>query len=209
MLYNNIILSFVFKVTGLVTSLLIVPITLNYLDKEQYGIWMTLSSILMWFSYFDIGLGNGMRNYLAQAISEGDYERGRGYLSTTLIIISAIAILLCFITTILIFVLDLNIVFNTQVLGLTQLRNALLIATVCTLIVFVAKNIGLVYVALQKYAINDLLIVTGNVIALLTVFILTKTTECNFFLVVATFTIPPVLIFLFAAIPLFRNLALL
>lgn len=205
MLYNNIILSFVFKVVGLITSLLIVPVTLNYLDKEQYGIWMTLSSILMWFSYFDIGLGNGMRNYLAQAISEGDYERGRSYFSTTLIIISAIAIVLCLITTILIFVLDLNSVFNTQVLGLTQLRNALLIATICTLIVFVAKNIGLVFVALQKYAINDLLIVTGNVIALLTVFILTKTTECNFFFVVAAFTIPPVLIFLLAAIPLFRK----
>lgn len=205
MLRNNIILSGVIKVIGLVTSLLIVPVTLNYLDKERYGIWMTLSSILMWFSYFDIGLGNGMRNYLAQAISEGNYEKGRAYLSTTLMMISAIAILLCSITTVLIYALDLNSVFNTQVLDITQLRNALLIAVVCTLIVFVTKNIGIVYVALQRYAINDLLIVTGNIIALLTVFILTKTTECDFVLVVATFTIPPALIFLLAAIPLFRK----
>ena len=77
MLRNNILGSGVLKSIGLLTSLLIVPVTINYLDNEVYGIWMTISSMLFWIGFFDIGLGNGMRNYLTEAISIGDYKRSR------------------------------------------------------------------------------------------------------------------------------------
>ena len=203
MLRNNILLSGVIKAVGLFTSLLVVPATLDYLDKEQYGIWMTISSILIWFSFFDVGLGNGMRNYLAQSISTGDYRKGRIYLSTTLAMLTCIALLLIVVSTVCTFSLDLNKVFNTSAVGSQQLTAALLIATVFTLIQFVVKNVGLVYVAMQRYAINDLLIVSGNVVALIIVYIITKTTETNLLYIVLTFTATPVIIFLLAAIPLF------
>ena len=64
MLKSNILYSAILKVIGLITSLLVVTITLNYLNSELYGVWLTITSILYWFSFFDIGLGNGMRNYL-------------------------------------------------------------------------------------------------------------------------------------------------
>lgn len=205
MLRNNILLSGVIKAVGLFTSLLVVPATLDYLDKEQYGIWMTISSILIWFSFFDVGLGNGMRNYLAQSISTGDYRKGRIYLSTTLAMLTCIALLLIVVSTVCTFSLDLNKVFNTSAVGSQQLTAALLIATVFTLIQFVVKNVGLVYVAMQRYAINDLLIVSGNVVALIIVYIITKITETNLLYIVLTFTATPVIIFLLAAIPLFTK----
>ena len=205
MLRNNILLSGVIKAVGLLTSLLVVPATLDYLDKEQYGIWMTISSILIWFSFFDVGLGNGMRNYLAQSISAGDFRKGRIYLSTTLAMLTCIAVLLILVSTVCTFSFDLNKVFNTTAVGNLQLTVALLIATVFTLIQFVVKNVGLVYVAMQRYAINDLLIVSGNVVALIIVYIITKTTETNLLYVVLTFTATPVVIFMLAAIPLFKK----
>lgn len=205
MLRNNILLSGVIKAVGLLTSLLVVPATLDYLDKEQYGIWMTISSILIWFSFFDVGLGNGMRNYLAQSISAGDFRKGRIYLSTTLAMLTCIAVLLILVSTVCTFSFDLNKVFNTTAVGSRQLTIALLIATVFTLIQFVVKNVGLVYVAMQRYAINDLLIVSGNVVALIIVYIITKTTETNLLYVVLTFTATPVVIFMLAAIPLFTK----
>ena len=79
MLRNNILGSGALKSIGLFTSLLIVPITINYLDNEVYGIWMTISSMLFWIGIFDIGLGNGMRNYLTESISNGDYKRSRKF----------------------------------------------------------------------------------------------------------------------------------
>lgn len=206
MLRNNILLSGVMKVIGLATSFLIVPITLGFLDNEQYGVWMTLTSILLWFAFFDVGLGNGMRNYLAQAVAEGDYAKGRAYLTTTLVMLTVIAMVLALLFVSFIMMADLQKVFNTSVLTTGQLRLPVLVAIVMTLIGFVAKNVGVVYMALQKYAVNDLITISAGVVGLVAVYVLTKTIPPgNLTAIVLVFTTLPVIAFIIAGIPLFRN----
>ena len=161
MLTTNILFSGILKIISLLTSLLIVPITINYLNNEVYGIWMTISSMLFWISTFDIGLGNGMRNYLTKAISEKDLTLGRKYISTTLSLLSLIAITIGFLLLIPLFTINFNKFFNTFAISNVDLRNALFVALAFTLLNFVTKNIGLIFVAMQKYAINDLLSVLG------------------------------------------------
>ncbi len=84
---KNIIASLLVKMLSIIISLLLVPVTLNYLNSYEYGVWLTLSSILVWINYFDIGLGNGLRNRLTEALAIGDYEKGRIYISTTFAIL--------------------------------------------------------------------------------------------------------------------------
>lgn len=43
---NNILFSGFLKCVGLLTSLLVVPVTLGYLNNEVYGVWMTITSIM-------------------------------------------------------------------------------------------------------------------------------------------------------------------
>lgn len=205
MLRKNIFLSAIIKIVGILTSLIIVPITLHYLESEQYGIWMTISSILYWFAFFDVGLGNGMRNYLTQALSLNDYQKGRKYLSTTLFLLSCIAGIIALLSTGAFALLDFNWLFNTNTLSNDELRNIMIIAVTFTIITFVLKNIGLIFVALQKYAINDLLTVSGNVIALIIIYILTKCTNGRLLYVITTLTMMPAVIYLIAAIPIFKK----
>ena len=80
---KNIIVSVLLKGIDSIVYLLLVPVTLGYLNQYEYGIWLTLNSILMWINSFDIGLGNGMRNKLAIAIAKDDRNLGRIYVSTT------------------------------------------------------------------------------------------------------------------------------
>ena len=202
MLRNNILFSGILKIISLSTSLLIVPITINYLNNEIYGIWMTITSVLFWINTFDIGLGNGMRNYLTGAICK-DYNLGRRYISTTLILLAVIALTMAIIISVPMSILDFNQFFNTQALSNEGLRNALIVAIGFTLLNFVVKNIGLIFVAMQKYAINDLLSVSGNVIALGIIYLLTKFTTGNLLYVVLAYTATHSLIFMLAAIPLF------
>lgn len=203
MLRNNILFSGILKIISLSTSLLIVPITINYLNNEIYGIWMTITSVLFWINTFDIGLGNGMRNYLTGAISRNDFNLGRRYISTTLALLTAIALTMAIIISVPMSILDFNQFFNTKVLSNEGLRNALIVAIGFTLLNFVVKNIGLIFVAMQKYAINDLLSVSGNVIALGIIYLLTKFTTGNLLYVVLAYTATHSLIFMLAAIPLF------
>ncbi len=200
---KNILLSAVFKCVGLLCTFIIVPITITYLDNEIYGIWLTMSSILYWFYYFDVGLGNGMRNYLAEAISLGDYPTARTYISTTFIILSLVAVGLAIVVGGAMMFINLNAVFNTSAISGSDLLVAMFLACMMTLVLIVVKNVGVIFMALQRYAVNDCLVATGSVLSLIIIYILTLTTQGHFLYIVAAFTISPVVVFLIAAIPLF------
>ena len=203
MLLRNVLFSGILKVVGLLTSLFIVPVTINYLNNEVYGIWMTTTSILYWITTFDIGLGNGMRNYLAEALATNDTMLGKKYISTTMLLLSLIALSMAIVLLYPLITINFNSFFNTNAIAGNELRMAVVIAVGFTLMNFVLKNIGMIFVAMQKYAINDLLSISGNVIALIIIYILTKVTTGNLVLVVLAYTMTSCVAFLLAAIPLF------
>ena len=87
---KNILASFVIKGFSISISLLMVPLTINYVNPTQYGIWLTLSSIVAWFSFFDVGFGNGLRNRFAEAKALGNLEKARTYVSTTYAVLTMI-----------------------------------------------------------------------------------------------------------------------
>lgn len=72
---KNILASFAIKGISIVVSLLLVPMTLGYVSSELYGIWLTLSSIMMWLSFFDVGFTLGLKNKLAEAIALNNWEK--------------------------------------------------------------------------------------------------------------------------------------
>lgn len=205
MLRNNIVFSGVLKSIGLCTSFLIVPVTLNYLDKESYGLWMAISSMAFWVFTFDIGLGNGLRNYLTAAISVNNDKAARTYISSAFTILSVIALIIGSILVPLIKSLDFCKILNTTSIDNSTLQTVVLFALILTLLQFVVKNIGFIYIAMQRYAINDLLTVGGSVLALIMIFVLSKTTTGNLIYVVTIFMGFPVLIFLLGGIPLYTR----
>lgn len=195
----------VMKAGVLACSLIMVPITLDYLDAENYGIWMAMTSVLYWFAFFDVGLGNGMRNYMAEALSAGDKEKARSYFSTAMFILTGLAIVIAMVVMPLIQILDINIILNTESIDNKILAMIISMAVFFTLIQFVAKNIGMAYIAMQRYLVNDLIIFIGSILSVIAVYILARTTEGNLAYVVAVFTGIPAFAFLGAAIPLFRK----
>ena len=80
------------KGISVIIAFLLVPMTLHYLNSVQYGIWLTLSSIVAWMVYFDFGLGNGLRNKLAEALAQSDFELAKSYVSTAYFLITFIII---------------------------------------------------------------------------------------------------------------------
>jgi len=74
---------FIIKGASIGLRLLLVPMTLNYLEPEKFGIWMTLSSIIEMMILFELGMGNGLRNKLANSLANNQIELSREYISTT------------------------------------------------------------------------------------------------------------------------------
>jgi len=87
---RNIGASVVIKGLSILTNLLLIPMTIHFVDATRYGIWITLSSIIAWFNFFDIGLGNGLRNRFAEAQARGQKELARTYISTCYVLLGII-----------------------------------------------------------------------------------------------------------------------
>lgn len=95
---KHILYSFGLQGVTIVIGFVYVPLLLDYLDNERYGIWLTLTSILGWFEFFNVGLGSGLRNKFAEAVAQDKHELARVYVSTTYAIVIAIffAVILLF-----------------------------------------------------------------------------------------------------------------
>ena len=87
---KNILASFLIRGGSIAISLVLVPLTINYVNPSKYGIWLTLSSIVAWFSFFDIGLTQGLRNRFAEAKAKAEDHISQVYVSTTYAILGIV-----------------------------------------------------------------------------------------------------------------------
>ena len=199
---KNTILSAIMKLALMACSLYMVPLTINYLNPENYGIWMAMSSILYWIAFFDMGLGNGMRNYMSEAISMKKFAEARMYFSSSLVLLTCVALVIGIATIPFLTFMDFNHLFNVKTVSNHTLTVTLAIAIGFSLLQFVVKNIGMAYIALQKYAVNDFITFLGGLFSVIVIFIMTKTTEADLKLVVTTVVAIPPLLFILASIHL-------
>src|SRR3954471_9102550 len=85
---KNIFGSFAVKGVSILANIALIPITIDYLSDVKYGIWLTISSTLSMINFFDVGLGHGLRNKLAEAITKGEMHKAKSYVSTAYISIT-------------------------------------------------------------------------------------------------------------------------
>ncbi|MFK1722481.1 hypothetical protein ACIXAR_15155 [Bacteroides fragilis] len=79
---NNIIKMGGAKILSVLLSLLIMPLTIDYVSPQLYGIWLTLNSTVAWLQVFDIGINNGLRNELTKSLAVNDIKGAKSLVST-------------------------------------------------------------------------------------------------------------------------------
>ena len=180
---KNIALSGFLKVINIVVQFLLVPLLLDYLSPVKYGIWITVGSVINWFYFFDIGLGNGLRNKLAEALARDEKELGRIYVSTTYAALTIIVIILYLVFLIADKFINWQKVFNSPVSFTNEINSLIIIVFTFFAVNFVVRLIGTVLNADQKSSINDLIYTIGNLLTLILIFILTKVSHQSLILV--------------------------
>lgn len=80
------------KGIGIITSLISVPLTVDYLGTERYGLWMTISSVIALLGFADLGMGNGLLNAVAEADGKDDRAAALTYVSSAFFMLSGIGL---------------------------------------------------------------------------------------------------------------------
>ena len=168
---TQVYLSLVLKGTSVGLNLLLVPLYINFLGQESYGVWVTLISVAGWIAFMNIGIGNGMRNKISEALSLGNFKAAQAYVSTAYISLGMIVLLIALSFIALFSFLDFAYIFNTNAIPENQLRIGVLIVLLAVVLNFLLSLVSSVLNALQQNGYTSLALIISNSIILLILFI--------------------------------------
>lgn len=203
---KNIAGSIVIKGVSILTSLLLVPLTLNYVNKELYGIWLTLSSVVLWLNFFDIGFTLGLKNKLAESLATKDYTNGKHLVSTTYYMMIVIFLPLCFLISAIIPFVHWPTILNVSPIYNDDIIKVMYILTFFVFFQMFFNVLGAVVSAHQKVAMSSLFIMLGQVLSLLFIFILTKTAPPSLIGLAFSISASPVIILCVFSAYLYKGL---
>lgn len=186
--------SMFFKVGSIIANFLLVPLTINYLDTENYGVWLVLSSFISWFSFFDIGLGNGLRNKFAESKTLGNHKDAQAFVSTAYFTIGLISLLIAVVFLGVNQFIDWTNLFNTNESLKNDLNILLPIIFSFFALQLVVKLITSIYQADQNHSIQGKIQFFGQVLSLVVIYFLTKINQSSLLLFGAIFSALPVMI---------------
>lgn len=202
---RNIFESLLINGLSVLISLIFVPIVINYINPTRYGIWLTISSIIGWFTFFDIGLTQGLRNKFAEAVAQGDYLKANVYVSTTYAILGIV-----FFSVWLLFLFVNQFLNWANILNVSQeMRNEVTTLAIIVFtyfcISFVLRIVSTLLIALQKPARASLINLFGQIFSLILVVVLLYTTKESLILLAFVLCVAPVIVLFFSNYYFFRK----
>lgn len=170
-LIKNISLGFVFKILNMIVVFTTIPLLLSYLEEEQYGVWVTIFSIVNIVFFVDAGIGNGLKTKLAEAISARDYKLSKTYITTAYISIALIALAVFLLGIVLVFTLNLQNVLNTSIDN-SELKTVFLIILITAIFSFILSLFKSFYYASQQSSKVELAMLLYQITVLILIAVL-------------------------------------
>lgn len=188
-------------------QLLIIPISINFVSASSYGLWLTLSSMISWLNIMDIGISNGLRNKLTEAITQEKHLLGKVYVSTTyglLFVFSFIGFIICLG---LIFLLSWDSLIDVpKDLSQENFKYLLIIISSSFFITFLLKPISSVAYATHNAYVQYLILFLANLINVGLIWYVTQIYSTGSLIALAfCFCFTPIIVTLFLSIYLFQT----
>lgn len=184
----NIVGTFLVKGLSLLLSLFSMPAYIRFFnDDTTLGLWFTVLSVLNWILYFDLGIGNGLRNYLSETYAKKDTEASKRYISSAYVAVGVLCLSLAIVFLAVFRFINWNRVFNISVFSVSKsaLHTTVLIVFLGILLQLFFKLISSVIYAIQKSAINNFLGLITSLIIVLSLYILPSGTNDDNLVVMA------------------------
>lgn len=197
--------SFVFKGLAITSSFFAVPLMIRYLGLEQFGVWSTILSVMSWILFFDLGIGNGLRNKIAEALANNDPAEATRYISSGYSLIGLISLILFVVLAIAVFFMPWQKVFNTTVVTEGLLRYTVLIAAFFISLNFWLSLINQILNAVQKSSAIVFGQFISNTLALAFVFALVKFTSTSLIYLAAAYGISLIFSNILLSLWFYRN----
>jgi O-antigen/teichoic acid export membrane protein len=168
-----------YRSVAMAASFFAIPLMIGYLGQEQFGVWSSLLTIMSWVVFFDLGIGNGLRNKVAESLANNERDETARYIASGYTIIGLIALALWALVTAISFIIPWQAVFNTRAIPEASLRTTVQIAVFFVLLNFWIGLISALLGAVQKTSVVALGQMISNLAILGFVYVLTYIADAS------------------------------
>jgi len=204
---KNILGMLLIKICNIIINLAYVPLLINSLNQDRYGIWLTITTIVSWIAFFDIGLGNGLRNKLAESIACKDEINARKYVSTTYGAMGILCFLFFIIEACIVPFCNWNSLLNAHSIPNGELTLLMLWVLSSLAFQMLLKLLNSVLYALQKPALSSLILMLSQLFAFIGIFIYTNVcNEVSLLKLGMIISMAPVVVLMIFSLILFRKM---
>jgi O-antigen/teichoic acid export membrane protein len=171
---KNIVFSLFIKVFSMIIMFVMVSKSIDYLGKETYGLWVLLSSVLVWTSLFDFGLTNGLRNKLSESLaSENSCDKtNKNMISATYATMFVISLVSYLLIALLIYYVNWKTLFSVTQFTNEELQSVLMIIFLAFSFNLFLKPIHAILNALQWPSVVMIFSFVAAVLSLLSLYLL-------------------------------------
>lgn len=97
-LKSNITKGFLWQAISIASTFILIPISISYLGKADYGLWIVLYSFILLLQSCDLGISSSCRNSLTKLLTQNKKVEAKYLVSTSYVILASLSLgLLAFI----------------------------------------------------------------------------------------------------------------
>lgn len=198
---KNILFSIVLKFVDAISDYLLVPISLAYLTQINYGVWLTISSLINWLNVFDVGISHGLRNKLTVSLSDKNDKLSKEYVSTAYVSILTISSFLMIISFIVVPNINWNYLLNVSTESNSTISYVVQMVSFTFCLTLILKILTSIFLAYQlpafKFLMNSISKLFSLIVLSVFVYFLDISKDNLFFYSIIITTVP-VLVLLFS-----------
>ena len=202
---KQIVGSLFVRAASIAISLILVPMTIHYVNPARYGIWLVLSSMVSWASFFDVGFNSGLRNRFAEAKAKGNDTLARIYVSTAYVFLGILFSLLMLVFLAASHYVDWGALLNIRSANEDQVGTVAAIIIIYFCITFVLRLVNTLLTADQKPAHASLIDMLGQLISLVVIFVMTRLGSGSLMHLTLALCLPQIVVLFLANVVLFRT----
>lgn len=155
------------KIVTIGTTFITVPLTVNYLGTERFGMWATISSFVGLLSFADLGIGNGLLNAISEANGKDDKQLAKEYVSSAFFLMIGLAVILAAGFSLVNKLVSWPSIFNVNSqTAIVEAGPAIIIFMVCFLVNLPLGIVQRIQMGYQEGFVNSIWLTVGHLFSL-------------------------------------------
>jgi O-antigen/teichoic acid export membrane protein len=163
------------RVVNIGMRLFTIPIVINYLGTERYGLWLTISSIAGYILLLDFGISSAALNKLTKFYTEKENKSADKYIFSNLVFFTAVSFLIFIITISVVPNLDWVILMKLKTFTNAKEINGALVICISMFLIKLSTIIILkIPYAMQNGVLSETSLLIGNILSFLAIILCIK-----------------------------------